>query len=99
MENNRKAMRRRSILVGRLLDDDGGSIRCMVTDMSTTGAKVKTDAELPIGAEIYLKIDKFNDLRRAEVVWLREGYTGLQFSKAITNPPAAMAAFLEPIAD
>lgn len=98
MENNRKAQRRRAILVGRILDEDGSSVRCMIADMSISGARVKLNEDIPIGTEVYLKIDKFNDLRRAEVVWLREGYTGLQFSKQITNPPAAMAAFLDPIA-
>jgi hypothetical protein len=67
--------------------------------MSTTGARVKTSAEIPLGTELYLKIDKFNDLRRAEVVWLREGYTGLRFSMEITKPPASMAAFLAPLTD
>ena len=71
----------------------------MIADMSTSGARVKTSAEISLGTELYLKIDKFNDLRRAEVVGLREGYTGLRFSKEITNPPASMAAFLAPIAD
>lgn len=67
--------------------------------MSITGARVKCDAVFEIGDEVYLKIDKFDDLRRAEVVWLRDGYTGLQFLKPITNPPAALASFLSPLTD
>jgi len=97
--NQRKTQRRRAILVGRVFDDTGKSGKCMITDMSVTGAKVKCDTGFEIGAEVYLKIDKFNDLRRAEVMWLREGYTGLRFTREITRPPAAMAAFLSPILD
>lgn len=96
-QNLRQNQRRRAILVGRVFDDANNGGRCMIVDMSVSGAKVKCEADFPLGTEVYLKIDKFNDLRRAEVVWLREGYTGLRFSKQITRPPAAMAAFLSPI--
>ena len=98
-QNLRKNQRRLAILVGRIFDDNDRSSRCRINDMSISGAKVKCDEAFAIGDEVYLKIDKFNDLRRAEVVWLRDGYTGLQFAKEITNPPAAMAAFLSPLTD
>jgi hypothetical protein len=98
-ENLRESRRRRSILVGRVFDDDGLSGKCIIADLSITGAKVKCEVEFQNGAEVYLKIDKFNDLRRARVMWEREGYTGLQFAEEIRNPPAAMVNFLQPILD
>lgn len=98
-QNLRKNQRRLAILVGRVFDDGDRSGRCRISDMSISGARVKCDVKFDVGDEVYLKIDRFNDLRRAEVVWLRDGYTGLQFLKEITNPPAAMAAFLDPLRD
>ncbi|MEQ8665986.1 MAG: PilZ domain-containing protein [Rhodospirillales bacterium] len=77
--DNRTHGRRRTIFGGVLFTQDGGSWECAIVDISETGAKVRSDAGVAIGDKVDLKINKLNDFRTCEVVWLREGAVGLQF--------------------
>jgi len=78
--NLRQNERRRTLFGGTIFDEDGNVWECSISDVSEAGARVKAaGADLPMGTFVDLKINKFNDFRRCKVMWLREGYIGLQF--------------------
>lgn len=78
-EESRKDGRRRTLFGGTIYDQSGEAIDCFVSDISTSGVKVKTKSEFEIGDSVDLKINKYNDLRRCHVIWKREGAIGLRF--------------------
>lgn len=71
--------RRRTIFGGVLYGQDGGSWECAIVDISETGAKIRANTELAMGDKVDLKINKFNELRSCEVIWLREREVGVRF--------------------
>lgn len=82
---NRKVGRRRTLFGGVIYGGDGRSWECKVADISEEGvkAKISDDVELEIGAQVDLKINKFDDLRSCEVMWLRDAQVGLRFLVSI----------------
>lgn len=90
-DNQRTNIRRKTIFGGVLYDEAGRSFECSVSDISQTGAKIRVSAPLQVGAEIDLKINKFNDLRRCTVAWVRENAIGLHFLVPITTKNEEMA--------
>src|SRR3972149_2800975 len=95
----RKRPRRRAILGGRVFDDDGRGSDCMVGDLSVAGARVRCEDPFEGQSFLTLKIHKFNDIRRASVIWRKQGQIGLQFVREITNPPRAMQDFFKLLAE
>jgi hypothetical protein len=93
----RKHGRRKTLFGGKVFDDQGLSGECLISDFSASGAKVRTQAAFAKGAFVYLKITKFNDLRRAEVMWVKPGEIGLRFLNVIAKAPASMEKVLKPI--
>ncbi len=92
VEDKRNSLRRRTIFGGVLFDDGGRNWECSVSDISETGVKVRAKtAELEVGAQIELKINKFNDLRRCEVTWVRGKEFGLRFLVTITRHDGDLA--------
>lgn len=81
--DNRKFGRRRTIFGGVLFAEDGRSWECSVADISESGVKAKADTDLQQGDFVDLKINKYNDLRRCEVKWLRDREIGLEFVVSI----------------
>ncbi len=77
--NKRASLRRRTIFGGVVYTDDGRQWDCSVSDISATGVRVRLPELLDHGTLVDLKINKFNDLRRCEVVWVRDPYLGLKF--------------------
>ena len=98
-ENLRKSSRRRTLFGGVLFDADDKKWECSVSDISASGAKVKTEANLAVGSFTELKITKFNDLRRAEVMWVRDGVIGIRFVVNISKDQPGVAEFFKIIAD
>ncbi len=90
-DNQRKNIRRRTIFGGVIYDDAGRSSECSVSDISQSGAKIRTSIDLEIGVEVDLKINKFNDLRRCTVTWTRENEVGLHFLVPISTKNEEMA--------
>jgi hypothetical protein len=90
-ENQRVSLRRRTIFGGVIYEDNSRSTECSVSDISETGAKIRANLTLKIGDEVDLKINKFNDLRRCSVAWIREGAIGLHFLVPITSKNEDMA--------
>ena len=85
VSNRRESPRRRTIFGGVIFDDFGHNYECSVSDISSTGVKIKANEAPESGSEINLKINKYNDLRRCEVTWVREGEFGLKFLVPITS--------------
>lgn len=85
--------RRRSILGGRVFFDEGGAWDCTVRDLSEGGAKLTTEAPFTQGQMFDLKINKFEDIRRAEVMWAGNGQAGIRFVNKIDNVPESMRRF------
>lgn len=90
-DNKRKAFRRRTIFGGVLYEDNGRPVECAVSDISESGVKVKANIDLKVGTELDLKINKFNDIRRCSVAWIRDGAIGLSFLVPITPKDEEMA--------
>ncbi|MEE8393550.1 MAG: PilZ domain-containing protein [Rhodospirillales bacterium] len=95
VDDLRKSGRRKTIFGGVLFDGDGKKWECSIFDISETGARVKTQADLEMGMHVDMKINKFNDFRRAEVVWDRNGYIGLQFLVKIDRTDKEMTGFFK----
>jgi hypothetical protein len=84
-ENRRATPRRRTIFGGVIFDDNGLNWECSVSDISSTGVKVRSSQVPGSDTEINLKINKYNDLRRCQVTWTREGEFGLRFLVPISE--------------
>ena len=95
----RRSKRRRTLFGGALFDADDNRWECFVSDISETGAKIRSKANLEVGTFADLKINKFNDLRRAEVVWAGDGVLGLRFLIKIDRDQKGMAEFFKLIGD
>lgn len=80
---NRAHGRRRTIFGGVAYAQDGGTWECAIVDISESGAKLRVKTDLKIGDKVDLKINKFNELRSCEVIWVREGEVGLRFIMSI----------------
>ena len=78
-----------------MFNDDGDQWDCSIVDFSETGAKVRSQADLQVGSFVNMKIVKFNDLRRAEVMWSRDGKLGLRFVVKINRLQKEMAQFFK----
>ena len=94
-EENRQNGRRKALFGGVLFNDDGDQWDCSIVDFSETGAKVRSEADLEIGSCVNIKITKFNDLHRAEVMWSRDGNLGLRFVVKIDRYKSGMAEFFK----
>ncbi len=94
-EENRQTGRRKTLFGGVLFNDDGDQWDCSIVDISETGAKVRSPADLETGSFVNMKINKFNDLRRSEVMWSRDGSLGLRFVVRIDKKQKAMAEFFK----
>lgn len=92
---SRKTGRRRTLFGGVVYDEVGKGWDCMISDISETGAKVKSAANLEIGMSVDLKINKFNDMRRTKVMWIREGYVGLEFLVKIDKAKDGISEFFK----
>lgn len=77
--DKREHGRRRTIFGGVLYSQTGGSWECAIVDISESGAKVRANTDLGMGEKVDLKINKFNEIRTCEVIWLREGEVGVRF--------------------
>ncbi len=92
-DENRNSGRRKAFFGGVLYDDADKKWECLISDISETGAKIRTEADLENGAFVDLKINKFDDFRRAEVVWKRDGYIGIRFMVNIDKNNEKVSSF------
>jgi hypothetical protein len=94
-DNLRNNGRRRTILGGSLYDDGQNSWDCSITNISETGAQIRSDAALDKGAIVELKIHKFNNLHCSEIMWVRDGRMGLRFLMKIDPKRDGMTKFFK----
>ncbi len=94
---NQRQFKRRRTLFGGSIYRGSESWDCSISDISESGVRVKTEAELEIGDVVELKNNKFNDIREAEVVWKREGFLGLNFLVKIDTTRKEVAEFFKMI--
>jgi len=80
---------------GVVYDEEGKAWECSISDISETGARIKSEAKLELKMFVDLKINKFNDLRRTKVMWKREGYVGLQFLVKIDKGKNGLSEFFK----
>ena len=92
---NRKTGRRRTLFGGVVYDEDGKGWDCSISDISETGARIKSAAKLELDMFVDLKINKFNDLRRTKVMWKREGFVGLEFLVKIDKAKDGLSEFFK----
>jgi hypothetical protein len=86
----RKRPRRRTILAGKIFDDSGEMVDCTIVDLSRAGALVRTSHTYQAEQFVNLKIDRFNELIRAEIMWSRDGHAGIRFVNEMIVVPKAM---------
>lgn len=91
----RKSGRRRTLFGGVMYDEGDNAWNCFIADVSEKGAKVKSSAELQIGSFVDLKINRFNDMRRCKVMWVREGHIGLEFLVKMDKNKEGVAEFFK----
>jgi len=79
---DRRLAVRKSSTQGVLIAASGGAIKTRLVDISDTGARVVAPPDLREGDRLELE---FEDKARipAQVVWLRDGFAGLQFAAPI----------------
>lgn len=90
-KSNRLNERRKTLLGGVIFDESGKKWECSVSNISETGALIRSKAALPEGSFAELKINKLNDLRRVEVIWAGDGKYGVRFVVKISKKDHAMA--------
>ncbi|MEO5337541.1 MAG: PilZ domain-containing protein [Magnetospirillum sp. WYHS-4] len=93
--DNRVAPRRKALFGGRIFAEGLGAWDCLIRDISASGARVRVDDRTPLvaGTSVDLKVNKFEDLRRAEIMWIRGQEMGLRFLVPLTRVPKAMERF------
>jgi two-component system cell cycle response regulator len=94
-QENRAAPRRRALLGGRVFAEGGGAWDCLIRDLSEGGAKIRIDdpTDLAAGGYVDLKVNKAEDLRRAQVMWIRGTEIGLRFLSPMDRAPKGMERF------
>jgi hypothetical protein len=78
---NRKHPRRHVQLFGVILNSDGSApVRCMMLDVSASGARLKLNAASEVPDEFTLVLAKEGRVRRrCRIVWRREDVMGIRF--------------------
>ena len=95
IDSGREKPRRRTVLKGKLFDDGDRFSDCTILDLSRSGARIRTREDFAGADNLLLKIDRFNELRRAEVMWRRKNEIGLRFLDEMKTTPRRMAKILE----
>ena len=102
VKNLRADVRRRTILGGKLISDSGQVRDCLIMDLSLAGVRCCCGELLETKSFVNVRIDRFGELRRAEVMWVRGDQVGLRFTEKIaetTGTAAGIGRLLRPIAD
>ena len=98
----RADVRRRTILGGKLISDSGQIRDCLIMDLSFAGVRCRCGEPLESKTFVNVRIDRFGELRRAQVMWFRDDQVGLRFTEKITGTTgttAAIGRLLQPMAD
>ena len=94
-DGKRTTTRRRTLLGGRVFDDEGRIEDCTISDISVAGVRIRVGYHFPNATQLTLRMDRFGEILRAAIMWRRGGQIGLQFLKPFTAIPPAMAAIFK----
>lgn len=67
-------------MFGGMIYADDHESECFIADISTSGARIRLKDDIPLGTAVELKINKYDFFLQAKVIWIREGYTGIEFN-------------------
>jgi PilZ domain len=73
-----RAHKRKRVLWGAILDQDGRTWECKVADVSPGGAKIRIDERLTIDSTVVLTIEGIGSFP-GEVRWQNEDFAGIRF--------------------
>ena len=79
MKDVRAASRRKVLKAGSIILANGGTIGCMIRNLSTTGASVEVASPIGIPDEFSLMIEMEHRKRPCKVVWRKEKRIGVSF--------------------
>ncbi|MBM3520463.1 MAG: PilZ domain-containing protein [Alphaproteobacteria bacterium] len=73
--------RRQRVLKGAkiVFNHSSSVIDCAVRDLSATGAKLVCSDQMAVPAEFSLVTPMDNEMRKARVIWRRDGLIGVEF--------------------
>ena len=91
----RRHARRRTLFGGLIFAPDGTQHECSISDISKSGARVRVSGELEVGSHVDLKINKYGILLRSTVMWLREGYYGVEFKTGLDTEDEGVRRFFD----
>jgi hypothetical protein len=79
MIEKRAISRRRVFKLGTLAFHEGGSLDCMVRNMSSNGARIDiaSPADLPTSFTLVIEADRF--MRECRAVWRSDQHVGVAF--------------------
>jgi pilus assembly protein CpaF len=97
--SNRRIDIRKAVLWSATLSARGEKSECRIVNISTTGAKVRTSAELAVGEQITLVIRTLGEFR-GRIVWAGGGEIGVHFldssGEELAQPEPAASGSGEP---
>lgn len=94
-DSGRKKARRRTVLMGKVFDDGDRFCECTILDLSRSGARVRLREDFGDAGHVHLKLDRFNEMLRAKVMWQRDDLLGLRFVAELTELPPSMEKIFE----
>jgi len=88
MHERRREPRARTFLSARIEPASGGAdAPCLVTDLSTGGARIMALSAQPIPDTFHLALPEPGGSHAARTVWRRDGYAGVAFLEPRHAPP------------
>lgn len=86
--NRRARTRRRAILAGFLLLDDGRSCPCRIVDVSDTGARVRLPTLMPLPDRLWLLNTSDWQAHEVSLAWRKDAEAGLRYlsKRDLRNP-------------
>lgn len=97
MKEARAAERRTTAAASTMRTDGGDPLDVIVTDISQSGVRILTHADLAIGQEISIGLCGAG-VTRAYVAWKRDDHYGCAFERPITVEDNAVAFATAPVA-
>lgn len=78
--DKRSASRQSVFRFARLVLPDRSVVKCVIKDISSTGARVAIEGNFAIPPHVVLKIDQIGQTTEADVIWQDETEIGLHFA-------------------
>jgi hypothetical protein len=95
-------VRPRAILYGKPISDSGQVCECLIMNLSLAVVRCRCREPMESKTFVNVCIDRFGDLRCAQVIWVRDDQVGLRFTEKITGNTGTSVGIdklLKPISD